>query len=53
MKLTLLSTSKGSNYYKHVEKMYNFRIKSETGKSTIYQALFSWLNDKSFLDKIC
>ena len=35
MKLTLLSTSKGSNYYKHVEKTYNFRIKSETGKSAI------------------
>jgi hypothetical protein len=33
MKLTLLSASKGSNYYKHVEKTYNFRIKSETGKS--------------------
>ena len=35
MKLTLLSASKGSNYYKHVEKTYNFRIKSETGKSAI------------------
>ena len=35
MKLTLLSVSKGSNYYKHVEKTYNFRIKSETGKSAI------------------
>ena len=34
MKLTVLSASKGSNYYKHVEKTYNFRIKSETGKST-------------------
>jgi hypothetical protein len=33
MILTLLSASKGSNYYKHVEKTYNFRIKSETGKS--------------------
>ena len=28
MKLTLLSASKGSNYYKHVEKTYNFRKKS-------------------------
>ena len=35
MKLTFLSASKGSNYYKHVEKTYNFRIKSETGKSAI------------------
>ena len=35
MKLTLLSASKGSNYYKHVEKTYNFRIKSETDKSAI------------------
>ena len=35
MKLTLLSASKGSNYYKHVERTYNFRIKSETGKSAI------------------
>ena len=35
MKLTFLSASKGSNYYKHVEKTYNFRIKSETGKSSI------------------
>ena len=35
MKLTLLSASKGSNYYKHVEKPQNFRIKSETGKSAI------------------
>ena len=33
MKLTLLSASKGSNYYKHVEKTYNFGINSETGKS--------------------
>jgi hypothetical protein len=32
-----LSTSKGSNYYEHVEKTYDFRIKSETGKSTIKQ----------------
>ena len=35
MKLTLLSASKGNNYYKHVEKTYNFRIKSETDKSAI------------------
>ena len=35
MKLTHLSASKGGNYYKHVEKTYNFRIKSETGKSAI------------------
>jgi hypothetical protein len=35
MKLTLLSASKGSNYYKYVEKTYNFRIKSETGKSNL------------------
>ena len=33
--MSLLSASKGSNYYKHVEKTYNFRIKSETGKSAI------------------
>ena len=39
MKLTLLSASKGSNYYKHVEKTYNFRIKSETGKSAIGKKL--------------
>ena len=32
MKLTLLSTLKGNNYYKHVEKAYNFRIKSRIGK---------------------
>ena len=37
MKLTLLSASKGSNYYKHVEKTYNFRIKSETGKPALVQ----------------
>jgi hypothetical protein len=30
-----LSTSKGNNYYEHVEKTYNFTIKSETGKSAI------------------
>jgi hypothetical protein len=30
-----LSASKGNNYYKHVEKTYNFRIKSETDKSAI------------------
>ena len=30
-----LTASKGSNYYKHVEKTYNFRIKSETVKSVI------------------
>ena len=35
MKLTFVSASKGSNYYKHVEKTYNFRIKSESGKSAI------------------
>ena len=35
MKLTLLSASKRSNYYKHVEKTYNFRIKLETGKLAI------------------
>ena len=35
MKLTLLSASKGTNYYKHVEKTYNLRIKSETGKSNL------------------
>ena len=40
MKLTLLSASKGSNYYKHVEKKYNFRIKSETGKSAIQELDF-------------
>jgi hypothetical protein len=33
MKLTLVSASKGRNYYKNVEKTYNFIIKSETGKS--------------------
>ena len=33
MKLTFLSASKGNNYYNHVEKTYNFRIMSETGKS--------------------
>ena len=35
MKLTFVSASKGSNYYKHVEKTYYFRIKSESGKSAI------------------
>jgi hypothetical protein len=33
MQLTLLSASKGSNYYKHVETSYNFIIKSKTAKS--------------------
>ena len=35
MKLTLLFSLKGSNYYKHVEKAYNFRIKSGIGKWNI------------------
>jgi len=35
IKLTLLSTLKGSNYYKHVENAYNFRVKSGIGKWTI------------------
>ena len=33
MQLTLVSASKGRNYYKNVEKTHNFIIKSETGKS--------------------
>jgi hypothetical protein len=41
MKLTRLSASKGSNYYKHVEKTYNFRIKSETGKPA--KTTLTWL----------
>ena len=32
MKSTLFSTLKENNYYKHVEKAYNFRIKSGIGK---------------------
>jgi len=35
MKWTLLSGLKGSNYYKNVEKVHNFRIKSVTGKTSI------------------
>jgi hypothetical protein len=47
MKLTLLSTSKGSNYYKHVEKTYNFRIKSETSKLAIEH----WINNNNKVAK--
>ena len=32
MKLTLLTTLKGDNYYKHVERAYNFRVKLGIGK---------------------
>jgi hypothetical protein len=32
MKLTFLPTLKGCNFYKYVEKKYNFRIKSELCK---------------------
>ena len=32
---TLLSTLKGSNYYKHVENAYNFRVKPGIGKWSI------------------
>jgi len=35
MKLTLLSAWKGDNYYKNVEKAYNFRMKSGIGKCYI------------------
>ena len=35
MKWRLLSVFKGSNYYRSVEKSYNFRIKSGTGNSSI------------------
>jgi hypothetical protein len=41
MKLTLLSASKGSNYYRHVETAYNFIIKSETAKSA--NTTLTWL----------
>jgi hypothetical protein len=37
MKWTLLSALKGSNYYTQVEMAYNFRMKLETGKSSIIQ----------------
>ena len=50
MKLTLLSASKGSNYYKHVKKTYNFRIKSETGKSAITKLFYKCITFKLFLN---
>jgi hypothetical protein len=40
---TSLSTLKGSNYYKHVEKAYNFRIKSEPGKWSMKKKFYGYL----------
>ena len=45
MKLTLLFDLKGNNYYKHVEKAYNFRIKSGIGKWYIITILVDMDNE--------
>ena len=49
MKLTLLSALKGDNYYKHVEKAYNFRIKSGIGK---WYIAHSALNNNQYLSLV-